>query len=61
MMLYLSYILAQVGLSCTNLFVQITQQRSKLPMASYRDVVTSAVESHQVNLELADHVCFKLY
>lgn len=40
----------------TNLFMQITEDRLKLPMASYKDVVTSAVDSNQVNLKLLHHV-----
>lgn len=33
-------------------FLQIIEDRSKLPIASFKDVITSTVESHQVNLKI---------
>lgn len=30
--------------------MQLTEERSKLPIASFKDVIASTVESHQVNL-----------
>ncbi|XP_062009081.1 DExH-box ATP-dependent RNA helicase DExH6-like [Rosa rugosa] len=38
---------------------KFTKERSKLPMASYRDVVTSAIESHQVVLVSGETGCGK--
>lgn len=38
---------------------QITKERSKLPIASYRDVITSTVESHQVVLISGETGCGK--
>jgi len=33
-------------------FLQIIEDRSKLPIASFKDAITSTVESHQVNLKI---------
>lgn len=30
------------------LYVQVSEERTKLPMSSFRDVITTTVESHQV-------------
>ncbi|KAK6919774.1 R3H domain [Dillenia turbinata] len=38
---------------------QITRERSKLPIASFRDVITSTVESHQVVLISGETGCGK--
>ena len=37
------------------LFLQITEKRTKLPIASFRDAITSAIDSHQVFVNQALH------
>ena len=40
-------------------FLQITEERSKLPIASFKDVITSTIESHQV-LHHFTYFCLKI-